>query len=894
MLRTQMITVALTVVVVCAVPTAEAYPPSGYDVISTSAEIRIYDPSDYFLPREELQMTGYVVIWRSDPYDTGDGTMRIDTRMDTLLLRGHSIHFGDSIFITLNRDTVSSGAIIQLTPGIDYPAESYFDVFYVMTFSSEPVPKSGHGGAGFGAVYKGGFDYDPENQTGTMILGDRPLNRPPEDLKEGWSRQAATGADRNPSPAGVSARLSGAGGSIDGIYADRPVNIDIYINNDTPDRIRELTNGFRIYSPEGAHWAVPVVTTALTLCPMFGSICEVAVFGVNGANDDTVGLTAAVDQLPGMPTGWDKMALTIATQVDASEIGNSLCIDSTFFLPSGTWQWTSSADSFLPPWGGPYCWDIIPPPLCEITCPIDGRGENEPCGSDLNGGCDMAEPTFEPIECGETVCGAAWADQGMRDTDWYEFYLLCPVDIQVTATAEFPFVVGFIDTSGCSAAGSVDPFAIGDPCDTVTVTRPAGPGTYWVFIGPSVFDDYPCGLNNNDYWLNLACVDTADCFINETPPHMTDTILAIPPLGQQYFDPRRTPILDAVTGDTVAYVVHEHNPECPDDEFVTDCFESTGQATVTLDVTDTFCVSGFFLNLSSEGRPDTRIEREPGPYVSGETYWTRMVQLWLSGDSPYGQVIVRLRTDITSNGSLENVVATDGIIDSCDSYFNLYLEIELPDSTVLHTDTVPLVMRAEISSLPPGSTNVYLPNPAPAQYIRLYGPFGHWGWLCHAAHIPGTEYPCDEARGACCDEGTGDCRMTTVADCVGPNEQYQGDNSSCLPPPCECCLQPIRGDVGWSNGIDIADLVYFIDHMFNDGPEPPCFMEADLNNDQVIDITDLVWLVEYLFAGGPAPCPCDCSVENCPPGESSKIGMETIRRWSAHIAPVVRPSASRR
>ena len=60
-----------------------------------------------------------------------------------------------------------------------------------------------------------------------------------------------------------------------------------------------------------------------------------------------------------------------------------------------------------------------------------------------------------------------------------------------------------------------------------------------------------------------------------------------------------------------------------------------------------------------------------------------------------------------------------------------------------------------------------------------------------------------------------------------------------------------------SSTIDIADLVYLVDYMFNGGPEPPVMEAADVDGSGgVIDIADLVYLVDYMFNGGPEPdCP---------------------------------------
>jgi len=56
----------------------------------------------------------------------------------------------------------------------------------------------------------------------------------------------------------------------------------------------------------------------------------------------------------------------------------------------------------------------------------------------------------------------------------------------------------------------------------------------------------------------------------------------------------------------------------------------------------------------------------------------------------------------------------------------------------------------------------------------------------------------------------------------------------------------------------IADLVYLVAFMFQEGPEPPCMDAADIDGDgsEVPNIADLVHLVTYMFQGGPAPVAC--------------------------------------
>jgi len=73
-----------------------------------------------------------------------------------------------------------------------------------------------------------------------------------------------------------------------------------------------------------------------------------------------------------------------------------------------------------------------------------------------------------------------------------------------------------------------------------------------------------------------------------------------------------------------------------------------------------------------------------------------------------------------------------------------------------------------------------------------------------------------------------------------------------------CCVY--RGDVDHSGQlpVDISDLIYLIEYMFDGGAEPLCQEEADINGDGLltIDIADLVHLIDYMFQDGPPPPSC--------------------------------------
>jgi len=64
------------------------------------------------------------------------------------------------------------------------------------------------------------------------------------------------------------------------------------------------------------------------------------------------------------------------------------------------------------------------------------------------------------------------------------------------------------------------------------------------------------------------------------------------------------------------------------------------------------------------------------------------------------------------------------------------------------------------------------------------------------------------------------------------------------------------GDVNGDEDINIFDVVYLIDYLYRDGPEPVDLWTADVNGDGDVNIFDIVYLIDYLYRDGPPPaCP---------------------------------------
>ena len=185
---------------------------------------------------------------------------------------------------------------------------------------------------------------------------------------------------------------------------------------------------------------------------------------------------------------------------------------------------------------------------CENDCGVGNFAEGEAClVDDVEGdegtteGCNLEPVMFGPGDCNVTICATASTyiaidpDTGeeinRRDTDWYlvDAVTLALADadgngvvqIRSTVTSEFPAVTFFV--------------AIGDPvCDSVTVVGSTGfsapacaggdssefvviladhPNGIVVFVAPGnpdgsgVFVGVECGLGENDYIVQIECIE---------------------------------------------------------------------------------------------------------------------------------------------------------------------------------------------------------------------------------------------------------------------------------------------------------------------------------------------------------------------------------------------------
>jgi len=150
-----------------------------------------------------------------------------------------------------------------------------------------------------------------------------------------------------------------------------------------------------------------------------------------------------------------------------------------------------------------------------ITVPGGAVLENEVCGGDNNGGCNMGVPTFEPIAIGTPVHGTAWANAGTRDTDWYEASFNAGDNITICGQAEFPLRLFILDNL-CPPA-ILATITVGPCVETSLSFIAPNDGTYHFFAGTNGFDGTPCNAGDvgNNYWISVSndgsCPESSGC-----------------------------------------------------------------------------------------------------------------------------------------------------------------------------------------------------------------------------------------------------------------------------------------------------------------------------------------------------------------------------------------------
>ncbi|MDF1543806.1 MAG: hypothetical protein P1R58_01745 [bacterium] len=147
------------------------------------------------------------------------------------------------------------------------------------------------------------------------------------------------------------------------IATNRQIKFYINWNNNYSGTMEGTTNGFRVYSPDGAQWNN---TTAENVYPgwdlLWGQFGTNLIIGYsdNGYGADTIGFLNLADPGAGLPSGFDDTVSTITIgPISDWDEGRTICIDSSFFGGTGYWSWARPwSGNYYPAWDGPHCFTI--------------------------------------------------------------------------------------------------------------------------------------------------------------------------------------------------------------------------------------------------------------------------------------------------------------------------------------------------------------------------------------------------------------------------------------------------------------------------------------------------------------------------------------------------------
>jgi hypothetical protein len=232
-----------------------------------------------------------------------------------------------------------------------------------------------------------------------------------------------------------------------------------------------------------------------------------------------------------------KMALGAAPCGDELATGDDECgaqSEFTVALTAGTYYLT--VEGFGGTDVGTFFLNVDGPCIGPVTVPGGALVEPEPCGDDVNPGCNgggVLGVDFTPVACGDTYHGTAWFDGATRDTDWYEFHIDAETDVTWSGTSEFPmyfaivnYLAGFEGSGDCADGAGTITVSPTLPCQdqggsvsrTLTVPKGADEGIYWFWMGSDFTTASLCTDGYSEYVATLTCGGAEPCVGDITGP----------------------------------------------------------------------------------------------------------------------------------------------------------------------------------------------------------------------------------------------------------------------------------------------------------------------------------------------------------------------------------------
>ena len=149
--------------------------------------------------------------------------------------------------------------------------------------------------------------------------------------------------------------------NVDTIGIGTPINFDLRFTELQGVPLPGGTNGFQVYSPDGAQWTPIEYEALVDMSTYWTLVFSINPFSITGEGADTIGFGGSKMTGDGVPANFDEVTYQIRTSVpDSIYDGKTLCLDTAFYPPSGLWKWAygGTIGSIFPTWSGPHCYTI--------------------------------------------------------------------------------------------------------------------------------------------------------------------------------------------------------------------------------------------------------------------------------------------------------------------------------------------------------------------------------------------------------------------------------------------------------------------------------------------------------------------------------------------------------
>ncbi len=179
---------------------------------------------------------------------------------------------------------------------------------------------------------------------------------------------------------------------------------------------------------------------------------------------------------------------------DEATISNNLVVGGTYYIRIFDWNdWIPNTMDFT------ICVEAFE--QCILSPGINSTIETEICGENENGGCFGLIPSFQDVNCGETVYGSSRVQNGIKDYDWYRFTIHDPGSLNITEISEFPVTLEVFNIANCNVP-QVAASASFNACEQNTLSANLPSGTYALAISPTSSNSMACNAPNH-YEINF-------------------------------------------------------------------------------------------------------------------------------------------------------------------------------------------------------------------------------------------------------------------------------------------------------------------------------------------------------------------------------------------------------